>query len=201
MSSYRRLTIPFSLIFVLLLNGCATPPWLKDAWATPEYYEADLSDDEQIRLGYLARYLADSDTRAKLESEILQTEYVQQWDAYDYATTTSMATDVIEGQIASDLGAGLGAAVMVVGLLSGDGSMDYISQAFLPTEVEGHVIESVKDARIAANDLIKRRLESVAGTLGTKLECVKGCSNHPDSIFVLRLPPVRIPANVNAHTG
>ncbi|MAP31355.1 MAG: hypothetical protein CMG81_02210 [Marinobacter sp.] len=191
MSSYCKFITALSLIFVLLLSGCATPPWLKDAWATPEYQEADLTHDEQIRLGYLARYLADSDTRAKLESEILKTDYVRQWDTYDYATTTSMATDVIEGQIASDLGAGLGAAVMVVGLLSGDGSMDYISQAFLPAEIEGHVIDSVKDARIAVNDLIRHRLESIAETLGTKLECAKGCSNHPDSIFVLRLPPDR----------
>ncbi|MFC4258126.1 hypothetical protein ACFOZ5_03665 [Marinobacter lacisalsi] len=179
---------PLTILLIGLLSGCATPPWLKDVWDRPHYEEVELTQDEHVRLGYLARYLAESDTRAKLESQILQTDYVRQWDAGDYSTATSMATDAVQGQIASDLGAELGAVVLVLGLMSGDGSMEYISQAFLPAEIDGEIIPSVKAARIATNALIRKRLEQVATALDTTLECVQGCDNHPDSIFTLKLP-------------
>lgn len=103
-ASQRFITLLFTLFLMTLLGGCATPPWLKDSWNYPDYEDAGFSPDEQIRLGYLARYLADTNTRAKLESEVLQTEYVRQWTASDYSTTTSMAVDLVEGQVASDLG-------------------------------------------------------------------------------------------------
>jgi hypothetical protein len=173
-----------------LLAGCATPPWLKDVWNQPDYEDAGFTRDEQVRLGYLARYLADTNTRVKLESEVLQTEYVRQWTAVDYSTMTSMGTDLVEGQIASDLGAELGAAVLVLGLLSGDGSMDYISQAFLPAQVNGRVIGSAAEAQMAAHALIQDRLEAVAAGFGSRLQCVRGCDT-PDSVYVLRLPSER----------
>lgn len=190
-ASQRFITLLFALFLMTLLGGCATPPWLKDSWNHPDYEDAGFSPDEQIRLGYLARYLADTNTRAKLESGVLQTEYVRQWTASDYSTTTSMAVDLVEGQVASDLGAGLGAAVLVLGLLSGDGSMDYISQAFLPAQVNGHVIRSAGEAQMAAHALIKSRLETVAAGFGTRLECVQGCDNQADSVYVMRLPSDR----------
>lgn len=177
-----------TVLLIGLLSGCATPPWLKDVWDRPHYEKVELTQDEHIRLGYLARYLADSDTRAKLESQVLQTEYVRQWNASDYSTTTSMATDAIKGQIASDLGAELGMAVLVLGLMSGDGSMEYVSQAFLPAAIDGQTIETVKAARIATNALIRKRLELVAGALNTTLECVQGCDGHPDSVYTMQLP-------------
>tara|TARA_R110001599_G_scaffold349411_1_gene577757 strand:- start:5171 stop:6223 length:1053 start_codon:yes stop_codon:yes gene_type:complete len=184
-SNFKILT---PVLLIVLLSGCATPPWLKDVWNTPDYERAKLTQDEHIRLGYLARYLSDSDTRVKLESKVLNTEYVRQWGAHDYSTNTSMATDVFKGKVSSDLGVGLGAAVLVLGLISGDGSMEYVSQAFLPAEVEGQVIGSVKEARLATSALFRKRLELVAEALDTKLECVQGCENHPDSIYTLRLP-------------
>jgi hypothetical protein len=180
-----KISVP--VLMIALLSGCATPPWLKDVWDRPHYDNAELTQDESVRLGYLARYLSESDTRAKLESQILQTEYVHQWDANDYSTTTSMAADAFEGQVVSDLGAGLGAAVLVLGLMSGDGSIEYISQAFLPAERGGVLINSVKEARLATSALIRERLEYVAKALDTTLECIQGCDNHPDSIYIMQL--------------
>lgn len=188
MITARNFKILAPVFLSVLLYGCATPPWLKDVWKTPDHERVELTQDEYLRLGYLARYLADSDTRAKLESKVLNTEYVRQWGAHDYSTNTSMASDVFIGKVSSDLGAGLGAAILVLGLISGDGSMEYVSQAFLPAEVEGQIIGSVKEARLATSVLLRKRLELVAEALGTKLECAQGCENHPDSIYTLRLP-------------
>ncbi|MGM0766458.1 MAG: hypothetical protein ACQEV6_00375 [Pseudomonadota bacterium] len=183
----RGFKTSITVLLTALFSGCATSPWLKDAWDTPQYEDANLTQDEQVRLGYLARYLSESDTRAKLESQILKTEYVHQWGVSDYSTTASMAGDAFKGQVASDLGAEFGAAVLVLGLMAGDGSMEYISQAFLPAEKDGVLIKSAKEAKLATNALIRERLERVAMTLDTSLECIQGCDNHADSIYVMQL--------------
>jgi len=52
-------------------------------------------------LGYLSRYLADSDTRARLESWVLQTQYVRQWNAHENAKNASIFEGQVRGGISS----------------------------------------------------------------------------------------------------
>lgn len=104
-------TILCALAAAMLLSGCVSDPWMKDVSVRLPATSFD-NQDEQIRIGYLARYLADADARARLESRVLETEYVRQWDAVDHSTFTSMSADLAVGQFGSAAGDALGASVL-----------------------------------------------------------------------------------------
>lgn len=173
---------------LIMLSGCASSPWLKDELDTPDYSDPEMSEDQRIRTSFFGRFMADQNTRGEIETEILQTEYVREWSTGEKATNASMAGDVIADEIASDLGLALGITATVFGLLSDDGSMDYISQAFLPATVDGQKIENAKEAKIATNGIIRQRLEVAAQILDADLQCIQGCDQRSDSIFTMKLP-------------
>jgi len=170
-----------------LISGCSMSPYIKDSVDNPEVKEAELTEDEYVRIGYLARYLAETEVRNELTAKIRQTEYVREWDYIDHSTHASMATDLVVGELGSDLGAGIGAAIFVAGMLSGDGSMDEISQIFLPSELDGKPLETPEQARVAGVNLIVDRLGQVAEKLGSELSCEFGCG-EPYAIYSIRLP-------------
>lgn len=169
-------TIICALAAAMLLSGCVSDPWMKDVSVRLPTTSFD-NQDEQIRIGYLARYLADADARARLESRVLETEYVRQWDAVDHSTFTSMSADLAVGQFGSAAGDALGASVLVLGMLSGDGSLKYISQAFMPDEFDGKPLRTSEEVRGALMTMMDRRLQSVAGALSAKLACFYGCES------------------------
>jgi hypothetical protein len=176
------------LAMVSLIAGCASSPWLKVALDNPDYEDAAMTEDEHTRAAFFGRYLAEENTRSEIESAILETEYVHKWTTAEKSTNASMAGDAIAGEISSDLGLTLGVTTMMLGILSGDGSMDYVSQAFLPAEVNGKTITNAKEAKIAANTLIRGRLKKASDLLGADLNCVQGCDQRSDSVFTMQLP-------------
>lgn len=174
-------------LMLALISGCSFSPYIKDSVDNPEVKEAELTEDEYLRIGYLARYLAETDVRQKLSAKISETEYVREWDYVDYSIASSMTTDLVVGQIASDLGAEIGTAVFVAGLLSGDGSMEEVSQMFLPAEMDGEPLETPEQARAAGVKLVRNRLENIAEKLGSQLACEFGCG-QPYAIYSIQLP-------------
>lgn len=144
------------------MSGCASSPWLKDALNNPDYKDAEMTDDQFTGVAFFGCYLAEENTRAEIESAILKTEYVRQWTTAEKSTNASMAGDAIAGEISSDLGLTLGVTTMMLGILSGDGSLDYVSQAFLPAEWNGKTITNAKEAKIATNALIRGRLQKAS---------------------------------------
>jgi len=189
MSHPLRCCTKFAILsLVTLLTGCASSPWLKDALNNPDYKDAEMTDDQLTRVAFFGRYLAEENTRAEIELAILKTEYVRQWTTAEKSTNASMAGDAIVGDISSDLGLTFGVATTMLGILSGDGSMEYVSQAFLPTEVNGKTIKNAKEAKIATNALIRGRLQKASDLLGAELTCVQGCDQRSDSIFTMQLP-------------
>src|SRR5690606_20073897 len=89
-SMKHLVTVP-ALALSLLLSGCSSDPWSRDTMARVPSESLRANKDEQIRMGYLARYLAEPNTRARLEGMVLETKYVTQWTASEYATATSLA--------------------------------------------------------------------------------------------------------------
>ena len=184
----RRCTKIAIFSLVTLMTGCASSPWLKDALHNPDYKDAEMTDDQLTRVAFFGRYLAEENTQAEIESAILKTEYVRQWTTAEKSTNASMAGDAIAGEISSDLGLTLGVTTMMLGILSGDGSLDYVSQAFLPAEWNGKTITNAKEAKIATNALIRERLQKASDLLGAQLTCVQGCDQRSDSVFTMQLP-------------
>ena len=170
-------TVPLLLV-AALLSGCMfSDPYLKDVMARTSTASSLKDRDEQVRIGYLARHLAKTDARASLVREVQKTSYVRQWDAIDSSTTASMATDLVVGQMGSDLGAVVGGAVLALELLGGDGSMRYISQAFLPDTLGETRLDSEEAAHGALIEMMDNRLKSVADILGAEIECRHGCDS------------------------
>jgi len=177
-----------TLSLLTLMTGCASSPWLKDALNNPDYEDAEMTEDQLTRVAFFGRYLAEENTRSEIESAILETEYLHEWTTSEKSTNASMAGDAIAGEISSDLGLTLGVTTMMLGILSGDGSMEYVSQAFLPAEMNGKVIRNAKEAKIATNALIRGRLQKVSDLLDAELICIQGCNQRSDSVFTMQLP-------------
>lgn len=184
-SMKHLVTVP-ALALSLLLSGCSSDPWSRDTMARVPSESLRANKDEQIRMGYLARYLAEPNTRARLEGMVLETKYVTQWTASEYATATSLASDFAVGEVGSSLGSVLGSTVFVAGLLSGDGSHAYVSQAFLPETLAGKALRTPEEARAALVALMDDRLRGVAQTLNTDIECFHGCET-PNRVYRMTL--------------
>ena len=170
--------VPLLLVIALILSGCVfSDPYMKDVMTRTSTASSLKDADEQIRIGYMARYLAKTNTRAQLESRVLKTSYVRQWDAIDSSTTASMATDLIVGQVGSNLGGAVGGAFLALELLGGDGSMRYVSQAFLPETLGEKQLDTEEAAHDALVEMMDARLMSVADKLGADIECKHGCES------------------------
>jgi len=163
-----------------LLASCAEmtkDPWLKDVLTHPE--RAELTDkDTQLRLSYLSRSLMESDDRAKLNSEIQNTQYVKSWNAGQTATAAQMTTDLVVGNFNSAQGATVGAALFSADLILGevfDGSDDITSKAWLPDTFNGIKLEQQIQATQAMVTLIHQQANKVADSLGWSMSCLYGC--------------------------
>jgi hypothetical protein len=180
--------ILFVLIFTLTACvGMTSDPWLKDALTHPK--KIDISDENtKLRMRYLGRYLMEGDDRKVLEAQINHTEWVKTWDAVDYGALTSMSTDLAVGKVGSSLGHDLGNAVWVAGMVGGeifDGSMNSISQAWLPAEYNGQPIETDLEANQVMEQMVVDKIKRIAKTMGWSYECLYGCPglNH---VFLLK---------------
>lgn len=169
----------FLIICIVFLSGCASDPYFNDFVNNPERVELN-SQDQSMRISYLSRYLLESDDRAKLESEISNSEYVKSWGAGEYSTLTSMATDIHLGQIGSSSGKALGNSVFIGGVVLGeifDGQYDQVGQIFLPKDVDGTQLETLEQAEAFVSEMLSKKIKVFAENNGYQVSCILECES------------------------
>jgi hypothetical protein len=191
MDAHVNMKNPF-VIGLLALAGCTAiidDPWYTDTIANPDRIKLE-NETEKLKINYLARYLMEGDDRDELTAEVSQSEIVQRWGALEYSTASSMATDAVVGDLGSPLGRDIGGTVLVAGMVLGeifDGSMDNVSQAWLPEEIDGQTLDTAE----AANDFLVKHTYQKAKALAEKLawsfECVFNCDGM-NQIFLISRP-------------
>lgn len=168
-----------------LLFGCASSPQMRDNRA---FDRVPLTDDEEIvRVSYLARYMIEEDERAELIQKVRQSESYKGWKRSDGVTSLMAASDLTNNTDSSLLGNQLATGIAVGGFIWDsmiDGSMDRVSQAFLPEVLDGKVLDTEEKAYQALVDMLQATLKEAADSFGWQLECVHGCNGANQVYFV-----------------
>lgn len=169
-----------------LLFGCANSPQMRDNSA---FERVPLTDDEEIvRVSYLARYMIEEDERAELVQKLRQSESYKSWQRSDSVTGLMAASDLTNNTDSSLLGNKLATGIAVGGFIWDsmiDGSMDRVSQAFLPEVLDGDVLDTAEKAHQALVDMLQTTMKEAADSFGWQLECVHGC-NGANQVYLVR---------------
>ena len=172
---------------VFLLAGCAAKsPVMQDRAAWERVPIAD--KEEQLRLSYLARYMIEVDERAELEQLVKQSPVYQGWQRSDTVSSLMLKSDLTSSADNSLLGNKLATGIAVGGFVWDslvDGSMDRISQAYLPAQLNGIDLDSKEKANKALLALVAEQLSKAAQSFGWQLECVQGCDSR-NQIYLIR---------------
>jgi hypothetical protein len=177
--------IAFQLV---CFSGCSSSPWFKDVTTRPDTH--DLDDDKlSLKLSYIARYMMEDDNRNNLLNEINKTSIFHDYSLLHTSTLAQAGTDLAVGQFGSQLGSQVGLAVVGAGLVFGeifDGSMDIVSQAYLPEIFEGELLDSQDKANKALSRFTLSRFQKIAEQNDWTFECVYGCDGL-NQIFIITL--------------
>lgn len=169
-----------------LLFGCASSPQFRDNRA---FDRVPLTDDEEIvRVSYLARYMIEEDERAELIQKVRQSESYKGWKRSDSVTGLMAASDLTNSTDSSLLGNKLATGIAVGGFIWDsmiDGSMDRVSQAFLPEVLDGEVLDTAEKAHQALVDMLQTTMQEAADSFGWQLECIHGCSSA-NQVYLVR---------------
>lgn len=126
---------------------------------------------DSLRTSYLGRYMAESDIRPLIESRFMQTDEYMGWNVHT-STVADMTTAVATGSMS--LGHDVGNAIFLAGLLLGDGSLDYISQATVTPDRGAKTAEQATNIII---DQITTQVEKLGSLIGTGAVCIEGCQS------------------------
>ena len=162
--------------------GCTTlegNPFLYDATDYPDRKQLD-DDDLKLRLSFMAREMMEADDREKLLAEIYEADVVKKWGYMQTSTAVSMGADLSKQTINTPLGQDLGLAVGAIGFVFGeikDGSMDVISQAFLPAEFRGEKLDTVEQANSALSRFTRDKIIDIARKYNWEYKCLAQCDS------------------------
>lgn len=191
------------LVFILL-TGCST--LINDPVFKSRIRDFDTKkiEDENIsyRIGWLGQSLLEPHIRkeiaTKLSENTVQIRSLLEQNTnspLDVSLGGQMLTDLAVGDIGSSLGSSVGTGLFVAGgvisLLSGDGSIDYVSGINLPEKFEGNYLETAEQAQIAALSLLDRQLINASHDLGYSAKCVHQCDTSP-RVYHLKKLGIRI---------
>lgn len=177
----------FAVAALLALTGCATQsPVMQDRAA---WQRVPLSDkEEQLRLSYLARYMIEVDERAELEQLVAESPAYKGWQRSDTVSSLMLKSDLSGTTDSSLLGNQLATGIAVGGVLWDamvDGSMDRVSQAYLPRRLNGVELDSEDKANKALFTMVGEQLSMAAQSFGWQLECVQGCGGS-NQVYLIR---------------
>lgn len=187
------------LVFIIL-TGCST--LINDPVFQSRIRDFDTKkiEDENIsyRIGWLGQYLLEPHIRkeiaTKLSENTVQIKSLLEQNInnpLDVSLGGQMLTDLAVGDIGSSLGNTVGTGLFVAGgvisLLSGDGSIDYVSGINLPEKFEGNYLETAEQAQTAALSLIDQQLINASQELGYSAKCVYQCDISPRAYHLKKL--------------
>lgn len=177
--------LAIAVLFGLSTTACSsTPPdeFTQDVKNSPAWHSIeDIDSAEMKKLNYLARYLATSETRREIAAEVYDVEFIERWSASNYGTAAAMTTDLITGQLVTNLSAGMDLAVSgIVGLyrMFNNGSFQQVTQLWLPGTYNGIELADEASARKAMMQFTEDRLTAIADKYGYVYECVVGCDDN-----------------------
>lgn len=161
-----------------VLSGCASmlsdDPLFIAAYEMPD--TVDIEDEVTLaKLSWIGKDLLEPRARRDSAKLLAEQDLPQEWDETQYSTLASMATDMFVGEVGSSLGGAVGGAVMVLGMLSGDGSSNNASGLFLPATIDDVAIDSTEKAHAFAVDMVNNNVMDTAEILGYKATCEYGC--------------------------
>jgi hypothetical protein len=178
-------------ISTALLSGCASmsdDPMKRAAFSDRETIEVD-SHFDNAKLARIGRELLEPRARSEASKVLDNADLDVPWNGHQYSTLTSIATDAALGKVGSSLGAGLGSAVFVASLFTGDGSISNDSGVYLPPVLDGVELDTAEKARSTFSQLIRNKIVTAAEEYGFRADCVFGCSaksNNTAYHFVLQ---------------
>ena len=167
-----------ALAATTVLSGCVSlmtdDPLLIAAYEMPDTVE--IEDEVKLaKLAWVGKDLLEPYARSEAAKLLAKQDLPQEWDETRYSTLVSMATDMFVGEVGSSLGGAVGGAVMVLGMLSGDGSSNNASGLFLPANIDNVAIDSTEKAHAFAVNMLNNNIIDTAETLGYKATCEYGC--------------------------
>tara|TARA_Y100001970_G_scaffold152213_1_gene186411 strand:+ start:12405 stop:13394 length:990 start_codon:yes stop_codon:yes gene_type:complete len=172
----------FSVIALssLLLGACASmsdDPMKRAAFAdkTTVTLESKL---ENAKLAWIARELLEPDARREAAKLIADADIDVPWGKNEYSTLSSMATDAFVGEVGSSMGAHVGGAVMLAGLLTGDGSIPNDSGVYLPPILDGIELDTAMKAQTVYATTLREKINAAAEQYGYTAICLHGCEQN-----------------------
>lgn len=181
----KKVPLALTIFLGLATAACSsTPPdeFTQDARIRAEWYPIDDADSAEMKkLNYLARYLATSETRREIAAEVYNVEFIERWSAANYGTAAAMTTDLVTGQLVTNLSLGMDLAISgIVGLYRGfnNGSFKQATQIWLPEAYNGIELVDIESAREAMIQFTEDRLTIIADKYGYSYECVIGCDDN-----------------------
>ncbi|PKH06352.1 hypothetical protein [Moritella sp. Urea-trap-13] len=165
----------------ILLSGCAAKtPFRQDTRAYPERerIEDESRSDEIDKVSYLSRALMEDDNRAEIIEKITKSKIYTGFNAVTQGSIAGTTTHLIAGDLHSQSGHVVQAAVIATSLIFGefsDGSSEYTGKAWIKGSFEGEPITTKEEAKIALIKQTQKRINALADTLKWDVKCIDGC--------------------------
>ncbi|RPG68448.1 MAG: hypothetical protein CBC02_000155 [Flavobacteriaceae bacterium TMED42] len=175
-----KIKLSCAVIAVTMLSGCVSmltdDPMMIAAYTIPDTVEVD-DEVTEAKLAWIGKDLLEPNARREAAKLLAEQDLPEEWDETQYSTLASMATDMFVGEVGSSLGGAVGGAVLVLGMLSGDGSSNNASGLFLPAQFGDIAIDSADLAHDVAIDMVHENIVDAAMTLGYQAICEYGCNS------------------------
>ena len=150
-------TLGSALIAFTLMTGCSSK--VQDPTA--------LSQADAENKSYLARYLLEPEYRNRLVHS-----YEKKPGIIVPSPGAHIYTNMVVESFEEGWGDVAGAGVIVVGMFMGDGSLDTITQAYIPADKN---IETQDEANDYIEEIVMQRMDYLGQALGGEVKCVAGC--------------------------
>jgi len=127
----------------------------------------------------------EGDDRSKLIAKLQKIKLEKQ--STNYGLHAQVATDFALKAPGSDLGVAVGVGVSLANSIFNevnDGSMKFISQAFLPATFMGQELDTIEKANSALKDYSKNKLIKVAEDFNWSITCIEGCGSNREIYYL-----------------
>jgi hypothetical protein len=164
-----------SAFSILAIASCSLSPYKQEAY---QFDRVDIETEAiELKHNYLARYMMKTNTRSELISEIKDSDLIKDWTHLDTSRSLLMTSDLLTSQGAV-LPGSLGIALSIGNLIWGeidDDAMVSVSQAFLPAQFNGQLLDTEEKANKVLMTFTENHLEEIVESIGWGIKCIAGC--------------------------
>lgn len=170
------------LITIIYLSGCATSlksTWYQDVADNPQTVE--LQDDAiKQKVNYLSRFIMEPDDRTEFLSDLNKSKLTKGavGSAEDSKQDSSVVTaSQIRGEVF-------------------DGSMDIVSQAWLPESIDNEKIVTKRQANKMLSRIVTNKVKNIAENMQLNVRCITNCGTGNQIFYLTRKKGIKNPGYI-----